>query len=477
MHVTNEVKLDPQSPIPMDFGMFSAYSNNGNAYIPFLNPGDNFFNILAEARSLSVTHNACITTKTDYTVGEGIIASQNSNSADATAFQEWAKYVNNRRESLHNVLRKVVDGYLEWGNQPVEIVRLMIGKKKFLFVYPKNTMDCRLSWPDDNDEVKSVIISKVFRANKDGRRTFIYDPQAAKDIPLYKRGPGNKDQYWKKDETGNAQRTMLWLKNEVAGYDYYGMPSSVSSINYQKAEYDGIRYNLDNLDNNMVLGGAIFLTGNMPQDEADKVATSIIRRHTGKGKRGRVGVFSSEAGIADAKWVPFDTQKEGSYIELDNKIQDKIIFANQWDAVLAGLQNDSALGKGSGYLEQIYNQKMKTVIRPLQKKILEDFISTLLEIADDWFGTNWSSLELDIQPAQIPNNTSELTGSSKGVQAFLSIVTAVSNGSYPLEAAIKLVQSRFGLSEQEAKEQLGNINVRSIKNGKTNTNQPAGGNQ
>lgn len=468
--VNNEVTLDAKNPIPLDYGVFGSFSVTGNKYLPFLHPKDDFFNTLLEASLLSVTQKACIDTKTDYIVGEGVVP-EDPKSASGKAFLEYAKHVNVRGENLNTVLRKAIEGYLKFGNQPVEFVRLEVAGKRYLFLYAKNTLDCRLSYPNDNDIVENVLVSRYFRRND--KTSYVYDEKHTAVIPLYNPKAHDKRKNWVK--VGNTEHTCIWLCNPVAGYDHYGLPSSVASISYQKLEYDYVRYNMDMVDNQMVTSGAIFLNGSLATGEGDKIATNILKRHTGKGKLGRVAVFTTEGGIDDVKWVPFNTEKEGSYVEIDNKVESKILSANQWDAVLAGLQSEKALGKGAGYLAEVYYQKLQSVILPVQLKMLEDFISVFVDIYDEWFGTDWANeLGLDIKIKQVINSTSELLTTAKGVDAFLKIVKAVAAGEYPLEAAIKMVADRFGVSEDKAREQLGEIkvNVRTDKNRQKGSDKP-----
>ncbi len=265
----------------------------------------------------------------------------------------------------------------------------------------------------------------------------------------------SRSKYWKQD--GKVERTCIYFKNEIAGFDYYGLPSSVSSLLNQVLEYRGTRFNLDNVENNMVIGGAVFLSSSLSEAEATRIGNNIIKRHTGAGKQGRIAVIASEQSIADVKFVPFDTHKEGSYKEMDETCESKIIFANNWDSVLAGLQVPSSIGKGSGYLQEIYDQKYRTVIRPLINTLIEQMLNPLMEIADDWLGTKWTQETFDIQPIEINNKSSEAATTVKGIEVMLQIITLVASGAYKIEAAIKLVSARFGISEQEAKDQLGDI--------------------
>ena len=447
--VSAEVKLDAKNPIPIEYSgvAFSAIANRG--YIPFLEGDDTFFTTLLEARLLSTSQHACISTKTNYTIGEGLQVRKSE--AEAKAWKEFSKAVNGRRQGLNSVIRKAIDTFLNFGNAPIEIVRGAVGNLKYVYIYCHNQIDCRLGKPNDENEVTEMIYSQHFR-----RRGMFLDEKSARIIPFYKKTRIGKEKIWKKDPKTGVERTAIWLKNEIAGYDHYGLPSSISSIHHQKAEHDAVRYNLDNLENNMVVGGVVVLQGNLSQEESNRIGRKIINQHTGAGKRGRVAVISSEEGIDDSKFLPMDVRKEGSYKELDATAQSKIIFSNEWDAVLAGLMDSSSLGKGAGYLEEIYEQKMATVIRPLQSFFMENLILPYLEICDDWMGTKWAQSGLEFIPAQIVSKSnSPLISTPEGIRVFLEIVKAVADGYYSLEAAIKLIANRFGMTEQEAAEQIG----------------------
>lgn len=73
-------------------------------------------------------------------------------------------------------------------------------------------------------------------------------------------------------------------------------------------------------------------------------------------------------------------------------------------------------------------------------------------------------IESKVKPKQIgmsvdPNDPStKLRGSVGGMYTMIQIARAVSDGTYDLEAAVALVMDRFGLTEEEAKKQLGTPN-------------------
>lgn len=447
------VRLDPKNPTPLELENIPLYSITGDKYIPFLDKKDNYFNTILRARLGSTVHNACIVTKTNYTCGDGIVT--NEKAAQDQLWKDFMACCNNKRQSLNRLYRSIIENFYTFGNVIIELVRGTAGGKKFFRAYVRNTLDCRLAWPGDNNEVNEVVISRLFRK----KGTIVLNGDNCVRLPLYKVGAGIKDKYWIKDEKNKCERTAIWIKNDIAGYDHYGLPSFIASITSQLIEYQGARFNLDLLENNMVLSGMLALTGNISQPEAQRIADDVIGDHVGEGKNGRIGVVASEEGITTVDYKAFDTHKEGSYIEMDDKSTEKILVANEWDSALAGLQSGKALGKGGGYMKEIYNQKQKTVIAPVHRLIADCFFAPMVEMADEWMGTKWKDYEIDIKVSNLFEDTTEATNTVKGMEAFFSIIELVASGAWPLAAAIKFVSVRFGMTEKEATEQLGNIVV------------------
>ncbi|MPS66827.1 hypothetical protein [Chryseobacterium sp.] len=174
------------------------------------------------------------------------------------------------------------------------------------------------------------------------------------------------------------------------------MPDNISSLPWQVLEYKAVRYNLDIIDNNLIVGGVIFLEGNVSQEEGKKVGRDIIYSHTGDGKRGRWTVVTGGKGITNSSLQQFETKTDGSFLKLDENVESKIVDSNNWDTALYGQhQNSSGMGNGGfAYLSAVFDTKNKTVIEPTQELIFQDFIQPFFEIYDNWMGTKFSELEL-----------------------------------------------------------------------------------
>lgn len=385
----DNVKLNPNNPIPIGSRDSFLTTWDGVDYLPFLNEDDNFANILLEAKLLSTTNKLCVNSKSKYCLGQGWYFNDLREKKEKYKdFSNWAASVNRSQHSLNDILGKAFNTKNTWGNGYVEIVRGSVGKKKFMKVYVRNTLDCRLSMPDEYDTVNSVLISKYFRE----KGFWKGDVNEVSEVPIYSNNA--LDDSWWEDEKGN-QHTIIHLKDDEEGVDYYGMPTNIASLPYQLLEYNAARYNLDNFENNLVLGGVIAIKGNVTEAEANKLGKKIVYQHSGNGKRGRYVVLSNEQGLEGVDIQNFEKQIEGSYIELDEHTENKIVSANDWDPYLAGIHRNTGLSSGGvQYLKSIFDIKNETVIKPAQKNMIEKLLTPLINIYDEWFGTSWSDHEI-----------------------------------------------------------------------------------
>ena len=393
--VNNSVTLDAKNPLPIEFNSSIFTSLKGKRYVPFLNPTDNFAQLLTEAKLLSPTTLSCVSSKAQYCVGKGLMFKDVEVGKEDPVFKAWAANVNRKQQSLNDIIKGAFDARFSTGNPFIQVVRGKVGGKKFVRLYLRNTMDCRLSYPDDDDICNSVYISKYFR------KLGIWGLNLTKteEIPIY--SPNMFDNPWARDEKGN-EHTIFHLKNEVSGYDYYGMPSNIASLPQQILEYKNARYNLDNFENNLVIGGVMVVKGAMTDDEAKKVGKDIIYQHTGDGKRGRWVILSSESGLGDGVQIEeFTKQEEGSFIETDKHNAEKLFMSNQWNKLLIGGSEQKSIGQGnSAYIRSVFDIANSTVITPEQETMIEKFINPLFQICDEWMGTDWSKQEVGFRVLQ-----------------------------------------------------------------------------
>lgn len=389
VHVSNLAKMDARHPQPFEGGQAFSYFNDAS-YTPFLGGNHSYAQNLLEARLLSVTHNACVTTKKDYCGGVGF-HDINGQKLDQ-GIVDWFKAMNLKNQSVTKINKKVFEDKFTWGNVPIELVRFTVNGKKKLFIYAHSFLEWQLGTPDEDDIIPFAIQSKLFRNYTNLSST---DIRKSKKLPIYSPQKTDKDN-WFRDKNG-AERTLIWYKNEVSGFSYYGLPSAIASLIVQILEYKGARFNLDNLENNLVAACILALKGTISPEETSRIAKEIIDTYTGDGKRGRTVVVASEEGIDDSAFHKMDTKTDGSFNESDDKWSQKIILANQWDSVLAGLIAPSTMGKGSGFLTKIIEHKLRTVIIPEQRDIMDEVWSLIFPIAETWLNLPFSKYELAIK--------------------------------------------------------------------------------
>lgn len=383
--VSNVAKLDNEHPIPLEQKGLRHLAKSSNEYIPFIGDNDSFFEELTEISYLSPTTNACINNKTKYSIGSGWTFGDPE--IDKKFNAEFAKIVNNKRQSLNSILSSAFDSLYRVGNCFVNVVLAQVNNTKKIRIYVKNNFESRLAYTD-GDYATHVMFSKEFRS-RDGYQALNYEPIK---VPIYN---GDEKQEWFKDEQGNYH-IALHLYIPATGSDYYGMPSNIGGLLQALQEYKGARYNIDNFENNMVVGGVISTKSGMTKEEGLKHAKNIKNSHTGDGKVGRYVFLSSEAGVDDVDIKNFDTHKEGSFIELDDRITQKIVTANEWDSILAGINQGSSLGRGKGYFREIFEGRYNSTIRPEQNRMIEHFLNPLLDIIKFKLGLDYTANPIDI---------------------------------------------------------------------------------
>lgn len=374
IEVNNQVLLDANNPIPINFNGNSFLTVRNKKYIPFIGD-DNFPALLLEARLISVTQNSCIQDIAAAAIGNGITVI-NQEKPDPELLN-WMKSVNNERESFDDIMLGAVDGERGMGTQFIEIIKGELLGKPFMKIHLHSLLRCRFGVEDPKTgQSTTVLVSKLFEKKGNVLAGVLKD---AIEIPLWSPNPIDKDKCWKKDEQGNY-RTMLVFKNKVSGIPHYGLPASISGLRSQVLEGKGEQYNIDNFDNNMILGGMLMFKSAMTEEEAQKNAKRIILSHTGEGKTGRIAVVSSESGLEDVKFEKYETSKDGSFIELDKRLEQKIIKANGWNAAFFGAPSGSSLGNGSEYIRNAWDVAEAKLLNPLRRKLLDKVVVPIMQI-------------------------------------------------------------------------------------------------
>lgn len=388
----NSVAMEAARDIPLPISVTGqAFTSiEGYSYFPFFAPDDNLFRTLLTLRLLSPTQSNCIGDKTFYSVGDGLQVK------DIDFPPDFDKKINGKNQTIDDVLKGVFESIWQDGNKFIEVVRVELGGQVYIHVYPHNNMDCRCEAPVDGGDSTHVIRSRKFR--KDGIYTFQNEEKGIR-IPIWTDNILSDYDVWQEDiKRPGVFRTMLVIKNEVQGIDCYGLPTNFSGFCQALLEYNVAQFNIDEFDNNMFLAGVLSIMGQVSPEEGKKLLADIRKSHMGKGKQRRVFVISSEQGINDTKFTPFTQTHEGHFVEFDKHNQGKIISANGWSKDLLDLNQSSGLGKGGSYLAELFKIKFRTVIKPTQQTVLNNFIFPLMKIIDEFKNTKFYDLPWYIKP-------------------------------------------------------------------------------
>lgn len=373
--VVNQVKLDPKLPIPLQYGSNDIkYSPKGKKYIPFLDQKDNLATQLIEARISSSTQNSCVSTIVQSTVGKGLMILDNEN--PDKDFISFLTNINSDEDTIDDIISETLDGERTTGNHFVVIAKGDLAGSKFIKVYSHSIREVRLGAINEKGVPTSIIISKEFGRTAKAMSKNL--PENNIEIPLYNHLALKKEDNWK-DMGDGTYRTAIHFKNKYPGIDYYGLPRSIASIRYQVLEGEYAQYNLDNLENNMVLGGMLMFKSAMTQEEANANAKNILLSHVGAGKTGRIAVVSSEQGLGDVEFKAYDTQKEGSFLETDKRCEDKIIASNDWAKEFC-TSDTSTLGKGGDYIRSLWDLKETTLLKPLRRRVISKVVKQIARI-------------------------------------------------------------------------------------------------
>lgn len=400
--VVNSVTLDPKNPIPLNFGSDAFLMVVGKRYLPFLTASDNLAQTFWNARLLSTTQNACISTIAQTTIGEGLVVSNVEEDKVDPDFLKWIENINNEGQSLNEVCRIILDAKGTDGNAWVELSKGKFGSTPYLKPYVHTTLVCRLGEIDEKTG-RPLTVVRSNQLARDRRGMVTSRTLKAVELPLYSANPLDKATVWKKIEGSvikDELHTVIHLKNDIPGIRFYGMPRSTASLRQQVLEGKYAQYDLDMLENNMVLSALLIFKGSMSQEEALRNARNIVDAYTGQGRMGRVGVISSEGGVDDFEYKAMETQKEGSFIEKKKQIQQDIITSHNWDSVLAGISRESSLGNGSNYIRSAFESRKVMVLKPEADYLVQKFVKPLVQIAADHFGKpEWKNYEFAFQHA------------------------------------------------------------------------------
>jgi phage portal protein BeeE len=310
---------------------FTEVVNRNNVFVSW--GGDNMFpEELYRLLDMSPIHNACVRSKVDNCFGAGYVND----------------YKVNSKQTLNDIGKQLFFELIVTGNLFLEIV-----------------------WRQDRSQGIAgfhIIPSKYMRVHK----------------PEELGAPATKYLYcrdwlnWRKagmiefsefDPLNFTDRQIIHIRMFQPGYEYYGAPDYLSTINDIRLNHQITVYNLANLINGA--NPSLWVHFNTPAPDSENEQTQILRnienRYQGSENAGRVIVS-----YGDSNEKPDITQissnlQQGFYSEVFELVQKQILSGHKIvDGSLIGLPNPGGFSSSADQLQTAYQLFLKTSINPLQ---------------------------------------------------------------------------------------------------------------
>lgn len=347
--------------------------------IPFFEDGDAtlyFFDLL---KKLSPTHGGIIQSIGDFVLGgeftverkkRGGFSRREDTPKEVTdqEFNDYVDYIESwiEGEELLSLAWRVYDNLKTSGNAFVEIAITTVQGEKFVELINHDATTCKyLATSKGNPKV--ILISADWRKDY----TTKYPPTPVFLYPNF-------------DTKEGVTRTILHLKNEVAGHEWYGLPDSVAAIypaysEVQRGEY-GTRMYANDFTPRVFIETVDDFADEVEADEAgeewDDAVDQVFTNKGGYSKR----VLHRSRGIntEPALVEKIESSDDYRYQDVMSRINELDIFkAHNWHPALM-LSIAGKLGSDSQF-DSISRQKAHTVIKKLQKKI-GGFLEKIIEV-------------------------------------------------------------------------------------------------
>ena len=371
----------------------------GNPVVPFMEAGDADLELLTKLAKLSPTHSAVMNSIRRFVLGgqfdvvrkkvSGFCRrEEQATQVEESEFMDFATWVSSWIDggTLLKVWERVFDNYSKYGNAFIEVVLTDAGEGRSVSVYNHDVDRC-LYLATDETAPRVLLISPFWYQSSNFGRT--PDP-----VPLYPE--------WIEDEFG-SKRTMIHIKNEVSGRDWYGEPWWLACLYYAYLEIQLGQYGAEGYSNGFT-GKVFFETfdgvnsaGSEPppvnpaQTEGGEYIVGprgfykkVVRFFTNRGIfRRSVMHRSAPMGAKKTEVTQFKPNTNEKYHEAMARIAEAQIFkAHDWHPALMGVAVPGALGRSTEF-EEAFKGKFFSVIKPIQDT-LADPLNLVLRLAAEW---------------------------------------------------------------------------------------------
>ncbi|MGL4854269.1 MAG: hypothetical protein ACRC37_03330 [Lentisphaeria bacterium] len=329
----------------------------------------------------------------------------------------------NPKESLHEVLSKLIHDKLHFGNAILEIV--CDSKKSFVNFYHKDFTTARVGVNGD-----------TIKLHSDWEKISLSQDKAV-EIPLFPR-------FKKNEETGYLHST-LHMKDYEAQYKYYGLPSWISALNSAVQSYKINKWNLSRIENGFNLSGVLLLEGNMTEEQCALAVKKAKEEWVGEGKQGKVMMLARNLGdgaskVTTSSFTPIQSGSDADWGRLHEQCTKDLLTAHSWTKRMSMLESN---GWSQSDLKTEFDILLSTTISPEQERLLSS-----LKKVFDYFKINSDSLMFE---NKVPISITVSIDQAEVV----GLIEKVANGVIPRDSALNVLNKSFGLSVADADAMLG----------------------
>lgn len=329
--------ISNKSDIPLITGVGTGSIVTNCDYWSFGHRNDLPYAFAALSRS-SAAHRRIMNDKADYISGKGFSCGDNEKVLAA-----FTDHVNNKGESLRNMLRNVVYDYTLTGNGYIEVVTN--SKFNFLSLFHQDSTKCRLS----KDKKKIILHQDWLQFTK----------SQAKELPIYPE--------FERKEDGTL-RSIIVFKDYEPMFENYGIPDYIAGLGVAAIAYKTDKWNISRLDNSFQYSGVLEVDADADENEAEEIKSACEKKFAGK--PGQV-LFLVKNMVEDGRgtrFTPIQSSNEGDWKALHEQSNNDIVVAHSWFRTLSGL--DYSTGFSSDRILNEYQVALSTIITNNQEKFL-----------------------------------------------------------------------------------------------------------
>jgi hypothetical protein len=330
---------------------------------------DNLFpQAIAMLNRRSTVHRGILKNKAFYIAGRGFAADEK-----VKLLQDLIKVANAYKESLRDVIKKIVFDKKSFGNAYLEVVTNQQGS--FVNLYHQDATKCRLS-----KDKSRIFLHHNWKQAQPGDK-------ATKNIPLYPVFEPGDDGYL---------HSCIHLKEYEPEFENYGLMDWVAGLSVSAIAYKTDKWNISRLNNSFNSSGVLLIGGQFETPEDVKEFNEEFdNKFIGEGNQGKLLRILQKPGQDPdtmTRFIPLSQNAEGDWKGLHDQSTADLITAHNWYRSLSGLSDNT--GFDTKRVLNEYEIALNTVILDEQTIILEK----LKEVIEFVTRTDSSSLTIINKP-------------------------------------------------------------------------------